>query len=130
MCSKTDKAKTRKMIKQHAVLVTVSTCQCFPENSMVNENQEHRNTEYTGGTAEHPGIVAEQPNITRNTGRTPRNNGTIQNEEQLQCFKRKFKTQNSNFQLKVETIFIADMSYLFIYFSLFKVGYHVVKKIN
>ena len=97
---------------------------------MVNENQEHGNTEYTGGTAEHPGIVAEQPNITRNTGRTPRNNGTIQNEEQLQCFKRKFKTQNSNFQLKVETIFIADMSYLFIYFSLFKVGYHVVKKIN
>ena len=29
-------------------------------------------------------------------------------------FKRKFKTQNLNFQLKVETLFIADINYLFI----------------
>ena len=95
-----------------------------------NTGTRNNGTRNTGETAEHPGIVAEQLNITRNTSRTPRNNGTIQNQEQLQCFKRKFKTQNSNFQLKVETIFIADMSYLSIYFSLFKVGFHVVKKIN
>ena len=43
-------------------------------------------------------------------------------------FKRKFKTQNLNFQLKVETLFIGDINYLFIYFSLSKVGLHVVKK--
>ena len=42
-------------------------------------------------------------------------------------FKRKFKPQNLNFQLKVETFFTADVSYLVIYFSLFKVGLHVVK---
>ena len=29
-------------------------------------------------------------------------------------FKRKFNTQNLNFQLKVETLFIADINYLFI----------------
>ena len=29
----------------------------------------------------------------------------------------------------VETFFLADINYLFIYFSLFKVGLHVVKKI-
>ena len=40
----------------------------------------------TGGTAEHPRTVTEQPNITRNTSVTPQNNGTLQNEEQLQCF--------------------------------------------
>ena len=43
-------------------------------------------------------------------------------------FKRKFNTQNLNFQLKVETLFIADINYLFIYFSLFRVGLHKVKK--
>ena len=62
MCSKTDKAKTRKMMKQHAVLVTVSTCPCFPENYMVNENQEHRNTEQ------------RNTEYRRNSG-TPRNSG-------------------------------------------------------
>ena len=44
-------------------------------------------------------------------------------------FKRKFKTQNLNFQLRVETFFIVDINYSFIYFSLFKVGSHVAKKI-
>ena len=34
-------------------------------------------------------------------------------------FKRKFKTQNLNFQLKVETLFISDINYLFIYLFLF-----------
>ena len=32
-----------------------------------------------------------------------------------------------NFQLKVETLFIANINYLFIYFSLFKVGLHAVQ---
>ena len=43
-------------------------------------------------------------------------------------FKRKFKPQNLNFSLKFETFFVADIYYLFIYFSLFKVGLNVVKK--
>ena len=38
-------------------------------------------------------------------------------------FKKKFKPQN----LKNEILFIADINYLFIYFSLFKVGLQVVK---
>ena len=42
--------------------------------------------------------------------------------------KRKFKPQNLNFQLNVETLFIADINYLFIYFSLLKLDLHVVKK--
>ena len=37
--------------------------------------------------------------------------------------------ENLNFQLKVETFFIADIKYLFIWFSLFKVGFQVIKKI-
>ena len=42
-------------------------------------------------------------------------------------FEKKFKPQNLNSQLKVEKLFIADINYLFIYFSLFKVGLHVLK---
>ena len=38
-------------------------------------------------------------------------------------FKRKFKPEN----LKVEILFTADINYLFIHFSLFKVGLHEVK---
>ena len=37
--------------------------------------------------------------------------------------------KNLNFQLRVETFFIVDINYSFIYFSLFKVGLHVAKKI-
>ena len=65
---------------------------------------------------EHPGIT--KPYNTKNN---------------CNIFKTKFKPQNLNFQLRVETFFVADINYLlfiylFIYFSLFKVDLQVVKK--
>ena len=57
-----------------------------------------------GTPAEHPGTT--EPYKTKNN---------------CSVFKRKFKTQNLNFQLKVETLFIADINYLFICFSSFKI---------
>ena len=80
----------------------------------------------TGRIAEHPGTVAEQLNITRNTSGTPVEHPgtteTYKTKNNCCVLKRKFKTQNINFQLKVEILFLADIVYLFIYFCLFKVG--------
>ena len=56
---------------------------CYKTRNTGTRNNGIRNI---SGTAGHPGTAAEQLNITRNTSGTPRNNGTIQNEEQLQCF--------------------------------------------
>ena len=52
----------------------------------------------------------------RNISTTPQNNETIQYNTKNNCsiFKRKFKPQNLNFQLRVETFFIPDVNYLFI----------------
>ena len=47
----------------------------------------------------------------RNTSGTPQNSDCI-------IFKRKFKPQNLNFQLRFETFFIADINYLLIYLRL------------
>ena len=60
---------------------------------------------------EHPGIT--KPYNTKNS---------------CNIFKTKFKPQNLNFQLRVETFFVADINYLFIYLFLFKVDLYVVKK--
>ena len=72
----------------------------------------------TGGTAEHPGKPAEHPKTTK----------PYKTMNNCSLFKRKFKTQNLNYQLKVETIFIADINYLFISLYL-RLVYMWLKKI-
>ena len=74
-------------------------------------------TRNTGGRAKHPGTMVEQLNITRNTSGTPpvvRTMKPYKTKNNWSVFKRKSKTRNLNFQLKFETLFIADISYLFI----------------
>ena len=79
----------------------------FNKNSIL-ENQEHQNIEQrnmehwrNSGTLQK---VAEQLNITRNTRTKPYQNETEPYKTKNNCsvFKRKFKTQNLNFQHKVE----------------------------
>ena len=97
---------------------------------------EHRRNSGTpwnsGGTTEH--YQEHQRNTReyqRNTNVTlvvhPGTTEPYKTKNNFSIFKRKFKLQKLNFQLKVETLFIADINYLLIYFSLFKVGLHVVK---
>ena len=81
-------------------------------------NTEQRNTEQRNTPEQWrnnwtlPGTLAEHPGTTK----------SYKTKNNYSAFKRKFKTQNLNFQLKVKTLFIADINYLFIYFSLFKAG--------
>ena len=79
----------------------------FNKNSIL-ENQEHQNIEQRN--MEHwqnsrtLQKVAEQLNITRNTRTKPYQNEMepYKMRNNYSVFKRKFKTQNLNFQLKVE----------------------------
>ena len=98
---------------------------------------EHRRKSGTprdsGGTTEHyPEHQRNTPEYQPNTNVTPvEHPGTTEpynTKNNCSIFKRKIKPRNLNFQLMVETFFLADINYLFIYLSLFKVGLHVVKK--
>ena len=91
-------------------------------------------TRNTGGTAEHPETVAEQLNITRNTPEYQRNTNVTTVEQpgtteryntKNNCiiFTRKFKPQNLNFQVRIETFFIADIIFLIIFFSFLRLVY-------
>ena len=96
---------------------------------------EHQNTPEqwrNNWTLPYPEHQQNTPEYQRNTDVTPAEHlGTTESyktKNNCSIFKRKFKPQNLNFQLKFETFSIADIIYLFIYFSLFKFGFHVVKK--
>ena len=100
------------------------------------QNTEHRRNSGTsrnsGGTTEHyPEHQRNTPEYQRNTNVTlvehPRTTESYNTKNKCSIFKRKFKLQNLSFQLRVETFFIGDINHLFIYFSLFKVGLHVVQ---
>ena len=88
----------------------------------------------SGGTTEHY-LEHQQntPEYKQNTNVTPVEHlGTTKpykTKNNCSIFKRKCKPQNLNFQLKFEIFSIANVIHLFIYFPLFKLGLHVVKKI-
>ena len=84
--------------------------------------QQRNNCTLPGTPVEHPRIPTKYQ---RNTSgwNTPRTMEPYKTKNNCSVFKKKFKPQN----LKVEILFIADINYLFIYFSLFKVGLQVVK---
>ena len=85
---------------------------------MEQRNTENRNTpEQWRNNWTLPGTPGEHPVTTK----------PYKMKSNCNAFKRNFKTQYLNFQLNIETLFIADINYLFIWFSLFKVGLHVVK---
>ena len=101
-------------------------------------NTEHRRNSRTprnsGRTTEHyPEHQRNTAEYQRNTNVTavkyPGTTEPYKTKNNCSIFKRKFKTQKLNFQLKAETLFIAEINYLFIYFSLFKVGLQAVKLI-
>ena len=110
---------------------------------LVTGTPERRSTEHrrNSGTPRNSGRTTEHyPEHQRNTAEYQRNTnvtpgkypGTTEPykmKNNCSIFKRKFKTQKLNFQLKAETLFIAEINYLFIYFSLFKVGLQAVKLI-
>ena len=73
---------------------------------------EHGTTEY-GTSAEHRNTPKQWRNNCILPGTPAEHPGTTE-PYFSSAFKRKFKTQNLNLQLKVEALFIADINYLFI----------------
>ena len=99
---------------------------------MEKQNTEHRwnsrAPRNSGGTTEHyPEHQRNTPEYQRNTKVTPvQHPGTTEaynTKNNCSFFKRKFKPQNLNFQLRVETFFIIDINFLFIYFSFSRLVY-------
>ena len=128
-------------------MVSARECICFIEsplkmmkNAFYLAYYKTRNsgTRSTGGTAEHPrnsGRTTEHypehqrntPEYQRNTNVTPvEHAGTTERyntKNNCIVFKRKFKPENLNFQVRVETFFIVDINFLIIFFSFLRLVY-------